>query len=300
MPGSKDRDDVRVPFSAFGVFDGHGGRQVATFVSHHLLPYVLNELDATACDLVAQTVADESGDEKSSGDAAEAPSFDEKDPLTAIPPPARAIARAQDLFARSLGPALEAGFVRSDAEACQRFKSGGGSTATLLFVTGWHIVVASVGDSLAVLDTGSECRVLSASHRLDDSAPERERVLRCGSEVEQSSVNGRPVGPLRVWPGGLAMSRTLGDAAAGAAVSPVPEVRRCVAPPQGGRLIVGSDGLWDALPPKAAVQCARGAASALEAAQKLLAAAIKRDKLKDDVTVIVVDLAPAPRPRTAR
>ncbi len=52
---------------------------------------------------------------------------------------------------------------------------------------------------------------VSGNHRLDDNKAERARCLEAGCEVSSSNVEGRPVGPLRVWPGGLAMSRTLGD-----------------------------------------------------------------------------------------
>jgi hypothetical protein len=52
---------------------------------------------------------------------------------------------------------------------------------------------------------------VSGNHRLDDNASERVRLEGAGREVSSSAVEGRPVGPLRVWPGGLAMSRTLGD-----------------------------------------------------------------------------------------
>lgn len=55
---------------------------------------------------------------------------------------------------------------------------------------------------------------------------ERDRVLAGGSEVAQSEVDGKPVGPLRVWPGGLAMSRTLGDAPAGDVCTCEPDVRQ--------------------------------------------------------------------------
>ena len=65
---------------------------------------------------------------------------------------------------------------------------------------------------------------LSTTHRLDDSEVERKRVELAGREVAQSTVEGMQVGPLRVWPGGLAMARTLGDSDAGDAVSPVPDV----------------------------------------------------------------------------
>lgn len=52
---------------------------------------------------------------------------------------------------------------------------------------------------------------VSGNHRLDDNKVERARCVEAGREVVSSCLEGRPVGPLRVWPGGLAMSRTLGD-----------------------------------------------------------------------------------------
>jgi hypothetical protein len=57
------------------------------------------------------------------------------------------------------------------------------------------------------------------------------------------------MGPLRVWPGGLAISRTIGDrAAAEGGVMAEPEVSQVVVPEDVGvRLIAASDGLWDAL-----------------------------------------------------
>jgi serine/threonine protein phosphatase PrpC len=54
-------------------------------------------------------------------------------------------------------------------------------------------------------------------------------------------------------------------------------------PARGGRLLIGSDGLWDAVHPKTAAHHTREMAAA-EAAHKLLALAIKADRLKDDVT----------------
>lgn len=53
---------------------------------------------------------------------------------------------------------------------------------------------------------------MSGNHRLDDNKVEQTRLTELGRELSSSAVEGRPVGPLRVWPGGLAMSRTLGDA----------------------------------------------------------------------------------------
>ena len=52
---------------------------------------------------------------------------------------------------------------------------------------------------------------VSGTHRLDDNKSERKRCEEAGFEVCKSTVDGKPVGPERVWPGGLAMSRTIGD-----------------------------------------------------------------------------------------
>ena len=52
---------------------------------------------------------------------------------------------------------------------------------------------------------------VTASHRLDTNKAEQGRVKALGCEVSATTLEGKAVGPLRVWPGGLAMSRTLGD-----------------------------------------------------------------------------------------
>lgn len=52
---------------------------------------------------------------------------------------------------------------------------------------------------------------VSGNHRLDSNKAERARAEAAGAEIAASVLEGKPVGPLRVWPGGLAMSRSLGD-----------------------------------------------------------------------------------------
>ena len=52
---------------------------------------------------------------------------------------------------------------------------------------------------------------ISGNHRLEDSKSEKERIRSQGFELSRSKCEGRPTGPLRVWPGGLAMGRTIGD-----------------------------------------------------------------------------------------
>ncbi len=54
---------------------------------------------------------------------------------------------------------------------------------------------------------------------------------------------------------------------AGAAVTPEPEVRGVVLPAAGARLILASDGLWDAVAPKTAAHHVRGLAASKAAAE---------------------------------
>eukprot|EP00887_Chlorella_sp_A99_P000204 scaffold13.g204.t1 len=255
-------------FGAWGILDGHGGRQVATFASNALLRTVMAEVDAGAAPL------------------AEVP------PLEGLAPEDVEEWRLQATLARRLPPALVAGFRRCNEEACRRFKRGG-TTATLAVAVGWELLVANVGDSCAYLDTGTEVLQVSATHRLEDNKAEVERVQAEGGEVAQATADGVPVGPIRVWPGGLAMSRTIGDYDAGDLVPSEPEVCQVTIPATGARLLIGSDGLWDAIHPKTAAHHCREMVAA-EAAHKLLALAIRHDRLKDDVTVIVVDFLPHP------
>ncbi|KAI8549891.1 hypothetical protein RHMOL_Rhmol06G0060400 [Rhododendron molle] len=55
------------------------------------------------------------------------------------------------------------------------------------------------------------------------------------------------IGPLRCWPGGLCLSRSTGDMDVGRFIVSVPCVKQVKLSTAGGRIIVSSDGIWDAL-----------------------------------------------------
>ena len=62
--------------------------------------------------------------------------------------------------------------------------------------------------------------------------------------------SGEPGGPLRAWPGGLAVCRTIGDADCAAACSAVPALRTFtldLSQSLGAALVLASDGVWDSL-----------------------------------------------------
>ncbi|KAK9223198.1 hypothetical protein WN944_011640 [Citrus x changshan-huyou] len=168
-----------------------------------------------------------------------------------------------------------------------------GTTATVVIVDRWTVTVASVGDSRCILDAqGGAVSTLTVDHRLEENVEERERVTASGGEVGRLSiVGGAEIGPLRCWPGGLCLSRSIGDMDVGEFIVPIPYVKQVKLSNAGGRLIIASDGIWDALSSEMAAQCCRGLPAEL-AARQVVKEALRTRGLKDDTTCIVVDIIP--------
>jgi serine/threonine protein phosphatase PrpC len=113
-----------------------------------------------------------------------------------------------------------------------------GTTVTVAIVTGWLLTVANAGDSMAILDTPTGIKEMITSHRIQEGMPEHDRLRAAGAQVARMALHGRGpakpeergVGPLRLWPGGLCVSRSVGDLDAGALVVPVPHIKqvRCL------------------------------------------------------------------------
>eukprot|EP00201_Polytomella_parva_P010274 CAMPEP_0175054170 /NCGR_PEP_ID=MMETSP0052_2-20121109/9353_1 /TAXON_ID=51329 ORGANISM="Polytomella parva, Strain SAG 63-3" /NCGR_SAMPLE_ID=MMETSP0052_2 /ASSEMBLY_ACC=CAM_ASM_000194 /LENGTH=769 /DNA_ID=CAMNT_0016318829 /DNA_START=93 /DNA_END=2399 /DNA_ORIENTATION=- len=274
---SASENEIEVPFSAFAVFDGHGGRQAALLASKRMLPILASFLQKSR-DSAKMAALTSLGDD----------AFPE-----ALKTEQEADKRfwvAQDALIEKLPKALYASFLETDRE-CQSKHKTSGTTATVVVQVGWELVIASVGDSCAYLDTGAEVIQVSGNHRVDDNLPEQTRIKAAGGHIAQSDVDGIAAGPLRAWPGGLAMSRTLGDYEARSVVIPDPEIRQCTMPVTGGRLIIASDGLWDAQKPKQVLGTLKSK-SAGESSHKATYLALNARGLVDDVTVLIVDFFP--------
>ncbi|GFY94908.1 protein phosphatase 2C family protein [Actinidia rufa] len=248
-------------FSVFAIFDGHNGISAAIFAKENLLNNV----------------------------------------LSAIP---QGIGREEWL--QALPRALVAGFVKTDIEFQQKgmyplplyqflyffcdFICGfllcylilmigetSGTTVTFVVIDEWTVTVASVGDSRCILDTqGGVVSLLTVDHRLEENAEERERVT--------ASASG--VGPLRCWPGGLCLSRSIGDTDVGEFIVPIPHVKQVKLSNAGGRLIIASDGIWDSLSSDVGAQSCRGLPAEL-AAKLVVKEALRSRGLKDDTTCLV-------------
>uniref|UniRef100_A0A5B6ZHV6 protein-serine/threonine phosphatase n=1 Tax=Davidia involucrata TaxID=16924 RepID=A0A5B6ZHV6_DAVIN len=198
----------------------------------------------------------------------------------------------RDEWLQALPRALVAGFVKTDKEFQVRGETSG-TTVTFVIVDGWTVTVASVGDSRCILDTqGGAVSVLTVDHRLEENVEERERVTASGGEVGRLSIlGGAQVGPLRCWPGGLCLSRSIGDMDVGEFIVPIPYVKQVKLSNAGGRLIIASDGIWDALSSEMAAKSCRGLPAEL-AARQVVKEALRTRGLKDDTTCIVVDIIP--------
>ncbi|KAJ4719377.1 Phosphatase 2C family protein [Melia azedarach] len=203
---------------------------------------------------------------------------------------------SRDEWLQALPRALVAGFVKTDIEFQQKGETSG-TTVTFVVIDGWTVTVASVGDSRCILDTqGGVVSLLTVDHRLEENVEERERVTASGGEVGRLNVfGGNEVGPLRCWPGGLCLSRSIGDTDVGEFIVPIPHVKQVKLSNAGGRLIIASDGIWDALTSDMAAKSCRGLPAEL-AAKLVVKEALRSRGLKDDTTCLVVDIIPSDHP----
>jgi len=194
-----------------------------------------------------------------------------------------------------VGPALVDAVESCHVDACAQDDSG--ATATVVLVVAQpeaearrlgldcpeaFVVCANVGDSHAFLYTGVQTLRLNADHRLDANKLECERVKAVpGSSIDNQETRSEK-GPARLYPGGLMMSRTIGDRSAPAAIA-TPEVRIAYLPPCGGRVVLASDGLWDIASGKQAAKLCHG--KPCQPASQFLVATAQRKDSRDDITV---------------
>ncbi|CAI0465225.1 unnamed protein product [Linum tenue] len=196
----------------------------------------------------------------------------------------------------ALPRALVAGFVKTDKEFQVRGQPSG-TTVTFVIIEGWVVTVASVGDSRCILESAEgDLYYLSADHRLDCNEEERNRITASGGEVGRLNTGGgAEIGPLRCWPGGLCLSRSIGDLDVGEYIVPVPYVKQVKLSTGGGRLIIASDGVWDAVSAETSLECCRGMAPDAAASQ-IVKEAVHPKGIRDDTTCIVVDMLPMEKP----
>ncbi|KAH9251366.1 hypothetical protein BASA81_010777 [Batrachochytrium salamandrivorans] len=248
----------------FALLDGHGGVQTAEYANAHLLSHFLHELSELTTSACGQFPNSRTA-------------FDEMHCL-----------------------ALSNAFKRVDSECQSKFERSG-STCTVVLVLKESFpndggeyrtfaTVANVGDSHCYVAQSSQLIRVNEDHRAGANKHENARVE--ATEGWELSRKADPKGPLRLFPGGLMMTRSLGDSEAGACCLGEPSITRvCTSV---ARLVLASDGLWDALGTKEISKLALGKLDNDQCCKHLVQLASKREgkKFGDDVTVTVIDLGP--------
>mmetsp|Transcript_37659 Transcript_37659/g.83858 ORF Transcript_37659/g.83858 Transcript_37659/m.83858 type:complete len:441 (+) Transcript_37659:163-1485(+) len=201
--------------------------------------------------------------------------------------------------------ALTAGFVEVDKSlATSRIDCEfSGSTAVVSYLKGNTLVTSWVGDSRGVLGRetprGIEAVDLTYDHK-PTNPEEKARILRSNGRVERLvDEMGQPMGPFRVWlqyawiPG-LAMSRALGDVLAHqVGVTSEPDHTIMELTPNDRFMVLASDGVWEFISSKEAVEIVAGCETAEESCRQLVDEAYQRwlteeEGVVDDITAVVV------------
>lgn len=265
-----------LPAHFFGVYDGHGGSQVANYCQNRVHLALIEEIS----NLNSGMEGTNEGDSKKQWERAFTNCFQRVDDEVG-----GKASTSSDVPLEPLAPETV------------------GSTAVVAVICSSHIVVANCGDSRAVLYRGKQCIPLSDDHK-PNRDDEYQRIEAAGGKVIQ--WNG-----FRVF-GVLAMSRSIGDRYLKPWIIPEPEVTIIPRSREDECLVLASDGLWDVMSNEEVCDVARkrillwhkknGTTSsssahrgetadpAAQAAADYLSRLALQKGSKDNITVIVVDL----------
>lgn len=253
VKGLVNLGDHRVQY--FSVFDGHGGQAASRMCADHMDEYLA----------------------ASYGELARRGGSTQEDELLA-----QAFTRAFDLADKDIA-----------AHASKR----AGTTATCVAVNErtHGIVVANVGDSSAYLfSPDGRMTQLTADHRVGRCGEaETKRLLEGGADIRQATgVSGKSVGPPRVYPGGLCVTRSIGDKDSSSAVTSEPSVARFTYPEEGGTIIVASDGVWDFIKEEDVMRLVRTShhMGVVWLAESLIANVCQYNDKIDDVSLVCISL----------
>ncbi|EEF48049.1 protein phosphatase 2c, putative [Ricinus communis] len=264
----------------FGVYDGHGGSQVANYCSERIHLALADEIEIAKVGFCGGSTSWQEKWKKAFSNC-----FMKVDAETAGSRKGTAGSNINDCEAHPESIAPETV----------------GSTAVVAIVCPTCVIVANCGDSRAVLCRGKVAMPLSVDHK-PDREDEYARIEAAGGKIIQ--WNGS-----RVF-GVLAMSRSIGDRYLKPWIIPDPEVMFVPRAKEDECLIIASDGLWDVMTNQEACDMARRrillwhkrygdtlsaergerADPAAQAAAECLSRFALQKGSKDNITVIVVDL----------
>jgi serine/threonine protein phosphatase PrpC len=152
-----------------------------------------------------------------------------------------------------------------------------GACCVAAYIENNVLVIANVGDSRAVLCHAGKARALSSDHKPQRDS-ERLRIMKMGGYIARSrnevtecfpgqyalrdfcaNLCGAHISPYRVYPGGLAVARAIGDIGLKEykVYSAEPEVTVTMLTPQDEFLVLACDGVWDVLSSELVIDVAK-------------------------------------------
>lgn len=205
--------------SLFAVFDGHGGKEAAVFVSRHFCQELLQNPNFAAKRFSKALIE----------------TFLYMDLLMVKPEGLQELYKIQQDIPDSYAV---------DAESVEEMQDFAGTTACVALIYGDELYVANAGDSRCVLARGNKAFDMSVDHKADLPS-EKERVIKAGGFVKDSRVNGI-----------LGVSRALGDfelktnpsrSLDGQVITSLPDIKHTKLTGVDSFLVLACDGVWDVL-----------------------------------------------------
>eukprot|EP00357_Protocruzia_adherens_P033611 CAMPEP_0114996242 /NCGR_PEP_ID=MMETSP0216-20121206/14193_1 /TAXON_ID=223996 /ORGANISM="Protocruzia adherens, Strain Boccale" /LENGTH=322 /DNA_ID=CAMNT_0002360407 /DNA_START=31 /DNA_END=999 /DNA_ORIENTATION=- len=241
--GMEDAHITEVDFDTdtafFGVFDGHGGSEVAEFVERHLCS-VIRELDSYKNNELGKAMSE---------------GFLKIDELLQTP---NGIEEIKTLKAQSKekeeGNKLAFLLSTPDYDEQGNYRINAGCTANAAFIRGTDLVVANAGDTRSVLCRAGRAVEMSKDHK-PDNPEESARIAKAGGEVLDGRVNGN-----------LNLSRSLGDLefkkvdrlpAEEQMITAFPDLKKETLDRECEFMIIACDGVWDVMQNQEAVDFVR-------------------------------------------
>ena len=217
-------DVIEGEVSVFGVFDGHGGCEVAHFVDHHLVDQ-LRKNEHFKAGNYRHALMDV---------------FLNLDKMLLTPEGKKELEKINKQHGSD---AASQGYDRGEIHVAA------GCTCCVALITKTEVYVANAGDTRCVIANKGKAKDLSIDHK-PDLPTERRRVQKAGGFVEEGRVNGI-----------IAISRAIGDweyknlslKPEDNMVSAFPEVMVEKLTPEHDFIILACDGIWDCLTSQQAV-----------------------------------------------
>lgn len=215
------------------------------------------------------------------------------------------VARARDASAEQLETAMKDAFEHMH-QTVRATGISDGSTCTVVAIAQRNgtVTCGNVGDSFAYgfsHGTSPEDAYpmhLTTSHRLStrrsELGPEARRVQEAGGALGRARQpsTGEAGGPLRAYPGGLAMGRSIGDADCGDWLTPAPSVWTGKLPAATCDILLASDGIWDALSLRDVYEKVERFPPVSRSVKDLVNAAVTARGLHDDISAVLIRIEP--------